>query len=120
LIFRDDEVVAVLDWEMSHIGPPEADLAFLIFADIALADLYDVERLPGLPDEAATIEHFEQLTGRPIENWAFHTLFQVLKLAVLGELASRALGAMGLGEINVDTSSNWPTRKLEQLLGTAT
>ncbi len=31
MMFRDFEVVAVLDWEMASLGPPEVDLAWFLF-----------------------------------------------------------------------------------------
>jgi aminoglycoside phosphotransferase (APT) family kinase protein len=36
LIYRDFEVAAVLDWEMSGIGDPLPDLGWWLFADGAL------------------------------------------------------------------------------------
>ncbi|HEU0171685.1 MAG TPA: phosphotransferase [Acidimicrobiales bacterium] len=47
LIYRDFEVAAVLDWEMSGIGDPLLDLGWWLFADGALTtgSAHDREKL---------------------------------------------------------------------------
>ena len=54
LIYRDFEVVAVLDWEMSGIGDPLLDLGWWLFADWALTTGSGCTRLPGFPSSEGT------------------------------------------------------------------
>ena len=54
LIYRDFEVAAVLDWEMSGIGDPLLDLGWWLFADWALTTGSGCTRLPGFPDRDET------------------------------------------------------------------
>ncbi|MFB1298495.1 phosphotransferase family protein [Mycobacterium sp. pW049] len=83
IIYRDDEVVATLDWELAYVGPPEGDLAYFLLVDEVVAELNDVPRLPGLPDSESTIAHYEQKLGRPVSDLAFHTVLQALRMATM-------------------------------------
>ena len=52
IIYRDFEPVAVLDWEMATLGPPELDLGWLIFLHRFFQDVagqFDAARTPRLP-----------------------------------------------------------------------
>ena len=55
LIFRDDRVAAVLDWEMAFLGDPEADLAWWLFLDWQGCDGYGIPRLDGFPSREQTV-----------------------------------------------------------------
>ena len=50
MLWRDFEPVAVLDWEMATIGPPEVDVAWMIFLHAFFQDLAARFGMPGLPD----------------------------------------------------------------------
>lgn len=90
------EVVAVLDWELSTLGHPLADLAHCAMAWVSKPDEYggiaglDLEAL-GLPDRAtfvatyaATARHGQALTD-------FHMAFALFRWAVIFEgIAARA------------------------------
>lgn len=64
LLFRDFEVVAVLDWEMVEIGDPIMDLAWWLFCERFHTVGYGQPLPPGFPGEAAAIRRWEELTGR--------------------------------------------------------
>ncbi len=61
----DDEctVRAVLDWDMSTVGAPWHDLAWLTSLDTSMEHLFG-RRLPGWPDRQATIAWYEEAAGR--------------------------------------------------------
>lgn len=81
LIFRDGKAVAVIDWELASIGPPEFDLAFYIMSDDVGADVNQTVRLPGLPSEAEAIAHYEALAGVPVENYDYAKMYCALRNA---------------------------------------
>ncbi|MBV8928840.1 MAG: phosphotransferase family protein [Mycobacteriaceae bacterium] len=66
VLYRDFRPVAVLDWEMTTLGPRELDVAWLIFAHMVFQELTGLAGMPGLPgvlredDVRAT---YTELTG---------------------------------------------------------
>ena len=54
-MFRDGEVVAVLDWEMVALGDPRIDLGWWLFCDEVLTRSAGQERLAGFPSQAETV-----------------------------------------------------------------
>jgi aminoglycoside phosphotransferase (APT) family kinase protein len=79
-------IVAVLDWELSTLGDPLADLAFSAFpwrgiygsAAPAAPDM----SLPGIPSEAEYVAAYAARTGRPgVEGWSFYLAFSLFRLA---------------------------------------
>jgi aminoglycoside phosphotransferase (APT) family kinase protein len=117
LIYRDGRVVAALDWELAHICPPEADVAYLLLIDEAVAELNDVPRLPGLPDTAETVAYYESRMGRPVENLDFHRTLQALRLAAMFVLTVR-VSPPQLSFPSDYLTNNIPTRRLAELLRT--
>jgi len=86
LIVRDQQVAAVLDWEMACLGDPESDLGWFAHIDWATSEGRSrgaTPRLAGLPDMAQTIERYEALTGRRVERFHYHQVFATWRLAIL-------------------------------------
>jgi aminoglycoside phosphotransferase (APT) family kinase protein len=50
VLYRDFRPVAVLDWEMTTLGPRELDVAWTVFAHMVFQELCGLAGLPGLPD----------------------------------------------------------------------
>jgi aminoglycoside phosphotransferase (APT) family kinase protein len=50
VLYANFRPVAVLDWEMTALGPRELDVAWLIFAHMVFQELAGLATLPGLPD----------------------------------------------------------------------
>lgn len=66
VLYSDFRPVAVLDWEMTALGPRELDVAWLIFAHMVFQELAGLATLPGLPDvlrEDDVGETYRSLTG---------------------------------------------------------
>ena len=66
VLYGDFRPVAVLDWEMTALGPRELDVAWLIFAHMVFQELAGLANMPGLPDvlrENDVRETYHQLTG---------------------------------------------------------
>lgn len=64
----DDSLVpvAVLDWEMAVLGPPELDLGWHLFLDRTAQQF--APNLPGFADRAGTIAAYERHAGRRLEH----------------------------------------------------
>ncbi len=79
----EPRIAAVLDWELSTLGHPLADLAYC-YVSCFMATGEAVELLPGLPGEDAFVARYCQLTGRSgIPHWTFYKVFQMFRLAAI-------------------------------------
>jgi aminoglycoside phosphotransferase (APT) family kinase protein len=95
---RLPRVVAIVDWELSTLGHPLADLGYFCMAlrlprNPALPGLAGLDRTAlGIPDEAALLARYSRLTGRPIpDDWAFVLAFSFFRLAAIAQgVAKRA------------------------------
>ncbi|NNN22035.1 MAG: phosphotransferase family protein [Acidimicrobiales bacterium] len=100
VVSKDGEVKAVLDWELSTLGDPLADLALLL--------VYWVEKDSGNPllvpspsamegfyTKAEVVESYVKLTGQDVSNLDFYVAFSYYKLACIlqGVLTRYRLGA---------------------------
>jgi putative sterol carrier protein len=95
-MYRADEVVAVLDWEMAFLGDPEADLGWWCFLDWANNEGYGGPHLDGIPSRDETIARYAELTGHPVEHAHWHEVFAAFRYGVvLARVAirMRAIGA---------------------------
>ena len=93
-----DTVLAVVDWELSTLGHPLADLGYFCMAlrlprNPALPGLAGLNRAAlGIPDEAQMLQRYAELTGRAIPgDWAFFLAFSFFRLACIAQgVAKRA------------------------------
>jgi aminoglycoside phosphotransferase (APT) family kinase protein len=96
-------VVAVLDWELSTLGHPLADVAFNCIAWRTLPSEYggirglDLQQL-GIPSEDEYLRHYYRHSGRRDGVTAFHFAFALFRLAVIFEgIAARAAAGNAAG-----------------------
>ncbi|MCB2136304.1 MAG: phosphotransferase family protein [Rhodobacteraceae bacterium] len=83
-------IVAVLDWELSTLGHPFADLAYQCALwrmppDAALRGLGGVDRKRlGIPEEADYVARYCARTGiAGIDNWPFYLAFSLFRMAAI-------------------------------------
>jgi aminoglycoside phosphotransferase (APT) family kinase protein len=96
-------VAAVLDWEMSTLGDPLADLGLLLVywrqgrsgGEPALVTP-SVTGLPGFPTRAEVVDRYAERTGRDVSALPWYVAFGYFKLAVVvaGIVARQRAGAM--------------------------
>lgn len=66
VLYRDFRPAAVLDWEMTTVGPRELDVAWCVFAHQVFQELSGLAGLPGLPNvlrEDDVRDTYRRLTG---------------------------------------------------------
>jgi aminoglycoside phosphotransferase (APT) family kinase protein len=90
LVTSDDEVSAVLDWEMATLGDPLTDVALLeayqtlplMMDSVAVSD---VSRTPGFISGPELRQRYAAASGRDLGHLSFHLGLAYFKLAVILE-----------------------------------
>lgn len=120
MIFSDDgECAAVLDWEMTTIGPPEEDLGWWLFLDLHHSQGTGVPRLEGFPTHEETEAHYAELLGRPLSDMHFWKVFAGYRFAVVMMRITAMTEEMGLVPVGGSAAlaqNNGVTRVLASLL----
>ncbi len=117
MIFRDYRCVAVLDWEMVTLGPPEIDLAWWLFLDRHWTEGIGVPPLPGFPSRPETIARYEELLGRPMLNLEYYEVFCGLRFAVIMmRIAQMAIAYQMVPADSDMETNNIPTQLLAKIL----
>jgi aminoglycoside phosphotransferase (APT) family kinase protein len=85
----DDRINAVLDWEMSTLGDPLADLGLMIaYASREAPDdsvIANVSGAPGYPSTDEVIAYYARRSGRDVSELDWYIAFSFFKLAVITE-----------------------------------
>ena len=106
-----NEVIGILDWELSTLGCPIADFAYLCRPYRDALRGVDVAAL-GIPSEEAFVEAYCARTGRAgIAEWDYYLAFNMFKMAAIlqgiakrvldGTAASQHAEAAGAGAFNM-------------------
>jgi aminoglycoside phosphotransferase (APT) family kinase protein len=96
LVYRNFEVVAVLDWEMATIGDPLLDLGWWIFCDDTLTTGVGYPRLPGFDSAEVTAQKWSALTGRSTHALDYYLVFAGLRFTVIMLRMGKLLIDIGL------------------------
>jgi aminoglycoside phosphotransferase (APT) family kinase protein len=117
MIFRDGRCVAVLDWEMATLGPPEMDLGWFLYMDRHHCEGVGSPRLAGFPERAETVARWERRLGRPAADLAWWEAFAGFRFAAI--LAQLARQMHQFGVLPADSTfavDNPASRLLAQVL----
>jgi aminoglycoside phosphotransferase (APT) family kinase protein len=96
MIFRDGRCVAVLDWEMATLGPPEMDLGWFLYMDRHHCEGIGAPRLAGFPGRDETVARWEQRVGRAAQQLAYYEVFAAYRFAVIMHRVARQMIEYGL------------------------
>lgn len=105
ILYRDFTPVAVLDWEMAALGPPELDVAWCISLHRFFQDLAEQFGLPGLPDllrRDDVAAQYESLTGYTPRDLDFYTFYAALRHAIIMFRIGRRAIHFGEAEVTDD------------------
>jgi aminoglycoside phosphotransferase (APT) family kinase protein len=84
IMFGDDfDVVGVMDWEQASLAGPMADLGWWLFFDEIHSAEAGIPRLDGLGTRQETIDLWQELTGRRIDDLLWHEVFAGCKTGLL-------------------------------------
>lgn len=99
VIFHPTEqrILAVIDWELSTLGHPQADFAYHLMSwHMPQGALRGIEGLDlrslGIPEKAAYIDLYQQRVGHAVAgDWNFYLAYNVFRLAAIVQgIAKRA------------------------------
>ena len=99
IIYRDFEPVAVLDWEMATVGPPEVDLAWATFFQRfwgSMAEGYGLPPVPAMFERAEAVATYEQLSGAVLDPLAWYEAFAGFRFGVI--LTRMSLRSVAFGQ----------------------
>ncbi len=106
-----NEVIGILDWELSTLGNPLSDFAYLCRPYRDALRNADLKQL-GIPSEEEYVESYCKRTGRDgIDNWDYYLAFNMFRLAAIlqgiakrvedGTAASKQAELAGAGAFNM-------------------
>jgi aminoglycoside phosphotransferase (APT) family kinase protein len=124
VMYDDDaNVLAVLDWEMVGVGPPELDLAWMVHAHRAFEDIAATYGFPGMPhllrrdDVLAT---YERVSGRAPRSFDWFFGYAAVQWGIVGLRTGRRAAHFGEREMPEDVDELVMNREpLERLLAGA-
>lgn len=83
IMVRDFRPVAVLDWEMATLGPPECDVAWFVYLNRFLSEGVGAPPLPGFADEAGTARLYEAAGGVRLGDLHYYQVWAGLRFSVI-------------------------------------
>lgn len=75
MMFEENKVTAILDWEMVSIGDPTKDIGWWIFADSIFDKMLDVDLPEGCISGDALARCYEEITDTKLQDLNFYIAF---------------------------------------------
>jgi aminoglycoside phosphotransferase (APT) family kinase protein len=127
MVFHRDrpEIIAVLDWELSTLGHPYADLAYqcmqlrMPYQQQGLSGLDGLDRRElGIPTEPEYVARYcDRMNIDHIDNWAFYLAFSFFRLAAIVQgVAKRAVDGNASNE-KAASMGQWVEPLAQKALG---
>jgi aminoglycoside phosphotransferase (APT) family kinase protein len=92
LVFDDARrIVAVLDWDLASLGPPEMDLGWHFGLDFMMEALFG-QRVPGFPSRIEALERYETESGHEVRDLAWHEVFALTRALAINDRHQRITG----------------------------
>jgi aminoglycoside phosphotransferase (APT) family kinase protein len=120
VLYRDFEPVAVLDWEMAALGPPELDVGWLITLHAFFEEVAHPYGLPGLPDllrRDDVVATYASRTGYELRDLDWYAVYASTRHAIIMSRIGRRGIHFGEAEMPPDVDDLIPHRlMLERML----
>jgi aminoglycoside phosphotransferase (APT) family kinase protein len=112
IIYRDCRPVAVLDWEMATTGPPEVDVAWMIFLHTFMQEMITTfmpdifsndgfEPIIALLQRDRVVDLYESVSGESLEELTWYEAFAGVRFAIiLMRMSLRAVASGAMAPIN--------------------
>ena len=84
MILKNNEVIGILDWELSTLGHPVADFSYHCLSWRTQEAFWDQAKLKelGVPNEKEYMEMYCENTGKDLsKNWEFYMAYNMFKIA---------------------------------------
>jgi aminoglycoside phosphotransferase (APT) family kinase protein len=95
MMFHDHRVVAVLDWEMAAVAPPEVDIGWMCYLHSFFQDLAVQLGAPGLPGmfrPAEVAESYANASGRTPQDLRWYIAYAAMRHgAIMRRVTERAI-----------------------------
>ncbi len=115
VLYREFEPVAILDWEMASLGPPELDVAWLVTLHAFFEDVARTYEMPGLPDllrRDDVVEQYQAITGYAPRDLDFYCAYASTRHAIIMSRIGRRSIHFGEAEAPADIDELIPHRAM--------
>ena len=108
VLWDGPRVTGLLDWELSGIGEPFSDIAFLLafFRDEGEPESWGIDG-PGCWSKPRIVSHWEERMGRTVRSWRRHELLAMARLATILRIGDNLAASQARAE---DRLSNLAAR----------
>jgi aminoglycoside phosphotransferase (APT) family kinase protein len=117
IVYDGTRPVALLDWEMAALGPPEIDVGWFLYMDRQLSEGIGFPQLAGFADRDTQVAVYEQAAGRRVDDLTWYEVFAGVRFAItLMRVAQRVILDGHLPEDADEDRNNMATRLVASML----